>query len=170
MIKKIVSILLVLFAVSAFWYTYPKKINKTYEGIYFQFGSENSGFEEEITVEINGKYKKRIFGGDIFTGSLKIGETFIPYEKLIFGEIWGGAFMNRSTFSIDPENEISYGLFFANQDLSEISIAVHTWNQSSSSSWNGGDGFMISAPATNRQEALAITNRLFEGYPMDELE
>ncbi|MNG29314.1 hypothetical protein D3C84_1147240 [compost metagenome] len=34
----------------------------------------------------------------------------------------------------------------------------------SSKGWNGEDGFMISAPAKDREEALAVSNELMRKY------
>ena len=183
MLKKIVATLLIMIAVVAIWYTYPKKINKTFQGIYFQLGNENSSFEEKIIVEFNGKYKKRFFAGNTFTGTMKIGDITFPLEEgsfheefvLTFGQIWGGAIIEHVGFpGLGQHPSFTYGILHANNDLSEISIEVYNEgepipNGEPKTRWSGADGFMISAPAKNRQEAVAIANRLLEGYLIDEL-
>jgi hypothetical protein len=58
----------------------------------------------------------------------------------------------------------SYGQIFINEDFSQFTIRKYeieeTTAYSSRGSWNPEDGYMLSAPAQNREEALSISNEL----------
>ncbi|MDX5475669.1 MAG: hypothetical protein LPK00_09065 [Bacillaceae bacterium] len=65
-----------------------------------------------------------------------------------------------------PQNINSYSFLYINNDFSEISIIVNEMvgNRKNNASYRRGpeDGLLISGPATNRKEALRISNKLIE--------
>ena len=50
----------------------------------------------------------------------------------------------------------TYGEIFIGKKLEDLTICV----RDEQNDWNSKDGFMVSAPAKNREEALEISNRL----------
>ncbi len=160
------GITLLLVAVAG-WYSLPKKIEKVYDGVEFQLGSEK---EEKVTITLSGKLTKSLFGEKTFRGSLQINDEVIPsalaYEdtiEVIFGKIWVGGIIQYLEHTEDGLGRVfSYGIIYVNDDFSELTIAKNEQSGNGTSEWNGENGRMISAPASNRVEALAISNRLLK--------
>lgn len=174
----IITSVFVLAAIVFFtWYTYPKQINQTYEGILYQLGPENKDMEEQLTIEVNGEYRKGILRNDSFVGRIQVDGEMLPpdgaMETFLEIEFWErdplsrGGFIQYINMTDDGYSEIvTYGILFMSNDFSEITIAKHS-QEGSGSSWNGEDGLMISAPAKNREEALSIANRLIKDATFD---
>ncbi|ALC91638.1 hypothetical protein AM500_18985 [Bacillus sp. FJAT-18017] len=63
-----------------------------------------------------------------------------------------------------PGERNTYGILYINNDFSELTIIVHELVESgrdnASYKWDPEDGLLISGPATNRKEAINISNKL----------
>lgn len=159
--KKFIYILIglvVCFASFTFFYTYPKEINKSFNGILFQLGSENSDFEETVQIKVNGKIKQELFGNRYFIGTITINDQVLPPSdareqqvKFIIGD-YNGALIQY----IRKDSILAYGKIFIKNDFDALTIAIYE-----DDGWDSEDGKILSAPATNREEALKIANELF---------
>ncbi|RXJ04342.1 hypothetical protein DS745_02860 [Anaerobacillus alkaliphilus] len=175
MIRKFIVAIILLVVAAHVWYSLPKKIEKVYNGVEFQLGSDN---EEKVTIYLKGKLTKSLFGEKIFRGTLQINDEIIPsglaYEdtiEVVFGKVWVGGIIQYLEHTDDGLGQIySYGIIYVNEDFTELTIAKNEQSGNGNSEWNGENGRMISAPASNRVEALAISNRLLKDIFQIELE
>ncbi|SMF80716.1 hypothetical protein SAMN05661091_1874 [Paenibacillus uliginis N3/975] len=149
------------------WYMVPKSIHHTVEGVKYRLGIENKDFEESVTVNINGKMKRNFKGERIFTGTIHIEneEPPVPVNQRelvikFFGDNSPALIAYRG-YSDNSLYAYNYGTMYTNTDMSEFTIEVFEESGSGGRGWNGGDGLMISAPASDRTEALEISNRYF---------
>ena len=58
----------------------------------------------------------------------------------------------------------TYGVMYINNDMSELTVSILEPDPKDPTrkSWSGADGFMIAAPASSREEALALSNKLYD--------
>lgn len=142
-------------------------IHHTVEGVKYRLGIENKDFEESVTVNINGKMKWNFKGERIFTGKIEVeGEEIpIPEEqkklKMRFRKNADPDYILYVHVENGKVNHYIYGSMYTNADMSEFTIEVFEESDLGGRGWNGGDGLMISAPASDRAEALEISNRYF---------
>lgn len=166
-----ISLLLATMILAIIIYYYPKQQSLTFEGVMFQLGEDNSDHVKQVTININGKVQRNIVGIKTFKGFIDIeGETIpVPEQQreleLRLGK-YGEAIIVYTYIVNGVPNTYSYGGIFVNNNFSKIAI----WKNDSNGYWDGNNGFMISAPANNRTEALGIANELMEkylkGYPL----
>ncbi|MEQ6378755.1 hypothetical protein RZN25_18300 [Bacillaceae bacterium S4-13-56] len=60
-----------------------------------------------------------------------------------------------------PIEDKGYGYLYANRNLSEITIA-EARKDGNGRSWFSSNGWMITAPAENKESALEISNKLMK--------
>lgn len=156
--KKNISIIAVfIFIILVSVYTFPQKISHSLEGINFRLGEES--LREKIVIKIEGKLKRRPFTGKIFVGDLNIGDRSFHNIKLKFDE-------NNSEFLdyFDEKNQgyTSFGRIYINDDMSQVAVSILELdcNHVGGSEWNSDGGLMVSAPAANRVDAVAVANNV----------
>ncbi|WP_018759013.1 hypothetical protein [Paenibacillus terrigena] len=163
-----IGILLVAIIAGAFIYTYPHHLTFTMQGIMYQLGEENKDYVKPVAVSVNGKMKKSILGVRTFTGVIDIeGEDIpVPSEnrklELRFSENGEAQLLYRYIINGNIKH-FSYGIIFINDDSNKIAIMKYQATPNGRG-WNGGDGYMISTPAQNRDEALEISNELLDDF------
>ncbi|QHW33789.1 hypothetical protein GZH47_25315 [Paenibacillus rhizovicinus] len=163
------TIVVVILGVFAIWYTTPKHYSRTINGVYYQLGTE--GVIENIQVHIDGKLKKHLNGKRTFRGVVDFEGSKVPRipkdrEKLQL--IYNGH--NFTTiFSgfrvIDDKGRIAsdmltYGLAYVDDKFSEFTINV----MGDDNQWNPTNGYRITAPAKNRQEAMKMSQELIDTF------
>lgn len=125
----------------------PKNIEYKYDGIKYQAGNLQSS--EPIRIEINGKYVKKVFSAYVdFEGTIKVGE-----------EVFNGP-IRFNKYKMGPLGEGYYGMIFIKGIFEKLTIEIHEPDANGVYSWSGMDGWLISAPCTNRAEAVAVSNEL----------
>ncbi|MFF2094027.1 hypothetical protein [Paenibacillus sp. NPDC058174] len=135
------------------------------EGLKYQLGQAHVQVSESALIKIEGKVKKSITGQKTFIGTIEIAGDDNPvpekYRKLeikLQSDDSGIIIYNYNDNGIPVM--YSYGTLYTNSDFSEVTIAIFDRKeQSSSGIWTAEDGLMFSAPASSREEALAISNR-----------
>ncbi|MWC29979.1 hypothetical protein [Paenibacillus sp. MMS18-CY102] len=159
-------------------YTFPRSIDVTLHGVKYQLGTDGAkAGTESATVVIHGVSRMSIWGDRTFKGRVTVvGEnipvpedqreleirfmrdgygpmTYVYWERVnghTVGKIYG------------------YHTIFANKDFSEVTLLVLSpvklANGEEGKSWNGDNGFMITAPTSNREDAVALSNKLMHGY------
>jgi hypothetical protein len=138
-----------------FWIAYnePSYIELKYNGIKYQAGNMQSA--EPINIEIKGKYVKQLFIKDVeFYGTIKVGEKAYTYNPIAF---------NRDKMgSLEP-----LGMIFITDKFEKLTIELPEPNQHGGRTWSWQNGWLISAPCTDRKGAVEISNlleeRLFKG-------
>jgi len=150
----------------AFWYFTPKQINKTMHGFSYQLGNEESG--ENIDIKINGELRKTFTGKKIFKGIIDIegiDYPITPQEREVeLNFVENQAFMVYKYIDNDYEAEMFHlGAIHINNTFSQLTIR----KRDKDGSWNGNKGLMITAPATDRKQALKISNELLDDYRLE---
>ncbi|MCY6957747.1 hypothetical protein [Clostridium brassicae] len=156
----------------------PRTYNKTFQGIKYRLGKTNNQFVEKVTISINGKLSENLIFGKKFVGKIKVNDLEFPKQnerkeiELKFDEFnrssIGYYFINKSqTFS-----NVLYGTIYINDDFNQLTINIMEPEDlyASSKQWTGVNGLMISAPASNRKEALKISNTLMKYILSENLE
>lgn len=164
----IVSVILLVLTV---WNSIPKHYNETLNGVYYQLGNED--VSENIKVHMDGKLSPRFFGNKKFKGTVKFEGERVPSPPKDRSELefyywsesgWG---VINSYFRMDEDGVANadiyqYGYLYINDDFTQFTIKVDT--EESEESWSIHNGFMITAPASNRDEALEISTKLIKDY------
>lgn len=168
-VKVVLVILIFVLAFSATWYLTPKHYNKTLDGVYYQLGKE--GVIENIKVNLNGKLRYHINGTKSFRGVIHItGENVpqIPKDRSELELLYsGGNFASIVSFyRINKDGTIGggiyhYGAVYINDDFTEFTIAL---TNDMNKQWKPTDGFMITAPAKDRKEAIHISQQLMKKF------
>ncbi|WP_169091773.1 hypothetical protein [Paenibacillus sp. PL91] len=179
MIGLLVIVLCAIFIV--YKKTFPRSIDVTLTGVKYQLGAagERTG-TEPATVIIKGKLYTKLNGKRTFKGEVNIVGEQIPVpldqrklEIPFSNEGWGA--MSYPYFIYGERGAVvrteihQSHLIFANRDFTQVSflIADHVQGQKGENSqtiWNTENGYMLSVPATTREEALAISNKLMRDY------
>jgi hypothetical protein len=166
--------LFIILSAAALWYSYPKQIHKTFDGVLYQIGTENNNVER-VTIKVDGQLKKSPFGAKSFRGKIKINKEILPtaesdqeYIEINFGFAGEGGVIQNWEYNKNPLTSIglySYGLLYIDDKFNELTIAKYdNPREQNGVMWNGDDGYVISAPASTRSEALEITNRLMDRF------
>jgi hypothetical protein len=144
---------------------FTKKINIAYDGI--EWGLGDPEYSEKVTVTMKGKYYRYLFRTNYYEGTLKIkgaGSDFyiyndevrfefkdsdcrvhnsLPYgeydEKLVHELLWNGSF-DTLVFKV-------YEIMGASNEIT---------------SWDSNTGYIITAPAKDRESAIKATNKVLK--------
>ncbi|AZN38320.1 hypothetical protein [Paenibacillus albus] len=167
---KMLFILVLLLAASAIWYFTPKHYNKTLDGVYYQLGQE--GIIGDVKVHLSGKLRNHINGHKSFRGTIDITGAKVPQipkgrddlQLLYSGENFASVV---SFYSVSGKNGTIvpniyfYGAAYINDDFTRFTIAL---SNDENKHWTQSDGFMITAPAKDREEATRISQELMSKF------
>lgn len=157
--RVIIYSFMILFIAFIVFYCYPRKIYRECSGIIYRLGDSN--YSESVNINIDGYYSEGLFSGDTFEGTVAIGDQKLTNINMKFDK-----FKRGHLFCYDENGGeyISYGDLFTNNKMKDFTIIVveEDGKNKGSGSWTGKDGLMISAPASNRGEALEISKDLMK--------
>ncbi|MCB2291058.1 hypothetical protein LGK97_15080 [Clostridium sp. CS001] len=143
-----ISITAICMIAIGIYYTFPKIINVTLNGVSYKINNKQQ--QEQVTIKINGSYGKRILKKDLFVGSITIGNLRCDGVEISVGDNSSFlTYINKNTES----GKIYYGEMFTDNKLTKLTISVF-----------GEDGTMISAPAKDRVDAVKISNELMKNF------
>ncbi|MCC5910934.1 MAG: hypothetical protein JJT76_10915 [Clostridiaceae bacterium] len=129
-----------------------QQISYDYQGIRYQAGSHE--IVEPANVKVNGRYVTTLFGKPKkFNGTIVIDNHTFDYSThpLKF---------NKSNFAFLYLNR-HYGNLYISNNFQSLTVQVYEKNQQGGS-WSSNGGWLISAPANNRKEAVKVSNKLFQ--------
>jgi len=138
----------------------PKKYDNTFECVKYRLGQSDNEYEENISVRFVGTYISNIFGHS-FNGNMYINdELFGNMNKdvednsniTISFNKYNRALLYKCSDNCDLE---IYGAIYINNNFNEFVLCIDENNN-----WSSNAGLVIAGNATNRQEALDISNRL----------
>jgi|GEM_PF-560747 len=173
--KKIISIVLsiwvLMIVISVVLLFLPRTIHLDDVGVKYRLGEDNRGSEQTVHIKMDGKRYLTTSGDYIFRGTIDIeGESFpIPEDQksleIRFHKGYGSmAYIN---FGNGKTGIFLYGTLFVDRAFSKLTIAIseeHSSGEQNSKRWSSEDGLMLSMPATNRSEAIQLSNELMETY------
>lgn len=146
-------------------YRIPREFFREFDGIYYKLG--DSSVSKEVTVGFYGYFTNGLWQEDKFEGTIKIGDKLMPRVKLSLSK---GKSDIIYYYDEETGDYKAYGTIYTDNLEERLTICVLTENENGSGSWNGSDGYMISAPAADREEALKLSNRLMSGILLKPLE
>lgn len=152
------SIIIVL--VAYIFYSLPKSYTREVTGVYFKIRDTKGKETKSVSIKFYGYYKKRLFRGDKFKGTMYIDDKRIDgveldFKNHKFASIFG------STKDSEYTGELEFiGRIYTNGDLKKFTINIHKKTEGGYS-WSSKDGYIISGPCNTREEALEIYNELF---------
>lgn len=180
-IRWIVSAGLIVIIIGVAWVMYVKPtldigVDMELTGVKYQLGSE--GTTEPAIVVIQGKLHTSFKGERVFKGVVQVVGEQIPVpqdqrkvEIRFSNDGWGliayPYFIFDERGATKDSNIYQSHSIFANKDFSQVTLLLKTPDQQSDSEggnpqsvWNSENGLMLSAPASTREEALALSNKL----------
>lgn len=165
--KKILLLVGIIIIVSVFYIYYPRTINLDAQGLKYRLGAGSIGNEQLINLHINGKMYKSITGNKTFKGIIEFEDDGFPVPKehrqleINFQRTNVGIIKYHYNQDDKPVT-FMFGSIYISKDFSKVTIAVLD-HEEDSVSWTGEDGIMITSPASNRSEAIDISNELMKG-------
>ena len=186
----LIGIIVIIITICVAWMvyiTFPRSVNVTLTGLKYQLGAEGKNAStEQATVVIQGKLYTNLKSERIFKGEVNILGEQIPVpadqrnlEIHFADEGWG--VMAYPYFHYDQRGAtVGSGTYtshmlFANKDFSHVTLLLNISDNKNLAQkpedgveqtviWNSSNGYMISAPASTREEALALSNKLMYKY------
>jgi membrane protein YdbS with pleckstrin-like domain len=161
--KKVVASILLASIVMLVVVTYtilliPREFNRSYEGVKFRLGDETEEILEKVRIEFKGTICRNFTLEETFKGSIRINDFAIPSEKNFQGfvtiDLSHGDWLRESISYLGSR---IYGNLYMSRDHNQLSIIIMEDN-----GWNSEDGLMITAPASNRKEALYVSNNVMK--------
>jgi hypothetical protein len=163
---------LLLFAAAAvglvYWF-YPQTVDFEARGMKFRLGAEAAVEERPLKVSIQGKIYRNFKGERTFKGTVELEGEDIPVPedqraveiKRYFS--WNAYALTYPYFENGMPRIHSQGTLFVNDDFSKIAIALFE-HEGDEGHWGADDGLVIAAPASNRAEAVALSNEVMREF------
>lgn len=169
--RKVVLIWIVVavVVVGLIYYFLPRQIQMEAPGIKYRLGVENQGTVKPVYVHIKGALYRGWLGNRTFRGTLGIEGEELPVSEVnreLEIQLDKNNFGWLHYYNVQDEflGLYLYGTVTFAKDYSKVTFNIHEKDSDYSSQWNGEDGLMLSAPASNREEALQISNELMGRY------
>ena len=164
----IIGISLVTFIVISI---YPKTIDLHAQGLKYRLGAEHIGDEKSVAIDMNGTVYTSLTGNKRFVGTISIEGEEIPVPEnqrqleIRLGKDLSGI-MLYPYMEDEKIHHFLYATIFVNRSLREATFTVIDYldlvEGNQGGNWSGDDGLMISVPASDRAEALRISNNLMK--------
>lgn len=168
-INSVVIIVLVI-VMAALIIPWPRDFNVVFYGIKYQLGPDNQNYSELVSISFNGTYSESYFGliDDRFKGYIAIDGVDIKEDEefnLSFGEEKTTTISHTYYVKDDIVRRVSpsYGKLYIDEEFEALTIELYI-EEPENKGFNSYNGFMISAPATNRAEALILSKELVPYY------
>ncbi|SDK11051.1 hypothetical protein [Natronincola ferrireducens] len=130
------------------------KVEIVNDGIMYQAG--NNQISIPVGIEIQGKYFTT-FGGKPkrFEGQIIVDDDVFPYT-IHFHSNMGVLLTTYGS---------TYGDLHVSDEFDSFTITISKLREDArSKGWSSSDGWIISAPAVNRKEAVTLSNKLLSKY------
>ena len=151
---------------------YPKTIHVQAQGMKYRLGAEHIGDEKSVEIDMDGTLYTSLTGSKRFVGTITIECEEIPVpenqrqlEINLSKDLSG--IMHYPYMEDGVINPFFYATIFVNRSFSVATFTVYDWDLEEGNqegSWSGDNGLMISVPASDRSEAMSISNQLMKTY------
>lgn len=150
-----IALLLVIGAV----YFYPKKYNKTYNGIMYRIGDNTHN--EKIQIVFDGEYYNRFFKKGVFRGNIIVGDKKLSNVELRFYAPYKAMLTYYNESHLGGEY-VDFGIVITDNLKKHFCIGIYESNEKDTSGkgWSSDNGLIISAPARDISEADGIAKEL----------
>lgn len=159
----ILALMLVVAGLSVFLpiYIWPKEVDVEFDGIMF---NEETTYSETVHIEISGHINKRLIGGTLFLGKIKLEGSNISEEyqkqtiqiKLNLSHIGILKYLDESTGS---RRLVEKGFVAMPIDVNMIAISLAEGETVDDHEIPGS--LIIAGPAASRSEAVSLANEIF---------
>jgi hypothetical protein len=140
-------------------YFYPQKYYKTYSGVAYRLG--DNAYAEKVQIIFDGSYYKCFFKKGVYKGDISVGE-----KKLSNAEIkYYAPYKAMLTYYDDKIGEyIDYGIIITDNIKKHFCIGVYEPESKKKGSkiWSSKNGLVISAPATDINDADELSSELIK--------
>ncbi|ANS75878.1 hypothetical protein AWM70_15840 [Paenibacillus yonginensis] len=169
LIKIGVSVVLALMLAAFVWYTWPKQIHTTLDGIKYRLGEGHEVYVQPVQIRIEGEIQRRLTKPPLFTGKIDTGEGngANPFQQddpdlKVRLSRSDADWLQSIRLDQGQIKRRAIGSLYSTPDMDQLTIALMHDNQGRETGWSSSDGFMISAPAQSREEALKISRELMK--------
>ncbi|UPK42738.1 hypothetical protein [Paenibacillus pabuli] len=173
--EKIISIVLAIWVlmivISVVLLFLPRTIHLDGVAVKYRLGEDNREPEQMVHINMDGKRYLTTSGDYIFRGTIDIEGEPLPVpedqKRLEIRFHKGHGLMEYIIYENGKTDIFVYGTLFVDRAFSKLTIAISEENsngEQNSRSWSSEDGLMLSMPATNRSEAIQLSNELMETY------
>lgn len=143
-------VMLVLICAAVMLLPLPRSISVTHEGMLWRCGDPE---EAQLTpVTVTGTYWDYLFREDKFQGSIRVEACPETHGNLSVTEMGGGQY--GIWYETEESRLNAFGTMFVRKDGSVMVIVDEDGH------WDASAGKMLTAPATTREEAVALANAL----------
>lgn len=160
-----ILIAVVGFGIYLVWYTLPKSIDREIAGVEYVLGKDGGQTVRPVPIAMRGTLKRSLFGRSQFKGVFDLQGESMPLPDgertlLMSADRRNGSPMVYYYFDeYHVAHTYSHGIIFADPNFRDFTIML-----THPDGWSAVNGKMISAPATNREEALRISNELMREH------
>lgn len=144
---------------------WPKEIKAEYEAAMFRAG--DSDYTETVNVLVEGHMNNRLFGGKKFLGKILIDEMPIKddFKEQTIQIKFNGKGLGMVVYRDDGNGAGDYTLIpeaYITMTSKGDEIAISFFEDGDTNTHMFDGSLMIAGPATNRQQAITVSNKLFE--------
>lgn len=160
----LLALMIVVAGLSVFLpiYIWPKEVDMEFDGV--MFNGEVS-YSETVHIEITGHINRRLFGGTLFLGKIKLDGSGISDEfqkqtvqiKYNLSDIGVLKYLDESTGKM---RLVEKGFAAMPLDVSWLIISLNEGDNVDDHKIEGS--MIIAGPAVNRSEAVALANEIFD--------
>lgn len=159
-LKIIILIASILIIGSYIGYTFPRSLNKEFNGIQFRIGESDKEYLDIVKIKFDGAFSKNFIFGNTFNGNIYINDSQLGEYELKFDKFNRAILHSQQNKLLGDNLEptmliIDSGFNSLIICISELVLSSHS---SKSYGWSIYDGLVIAAPAENRDEAANITS------------
>jgi hypothetical protein len=151
-------------AFPAYWF-WPREVDFEAQGMKYRLGSPGAPEERPLKVSIRGKLYRNLKGDLTFKGTVGLEGEDIPVpedQRTVKITKYKGLHSYWLVYSYIEDAKpyiFSMGQLFTDDDFGRIAIQLYE-HEEGGGHWDAESGLMIAAPASNREEAVALSNEL----------
>lgn len=147
------------------WPYLPREVDVRLEGVKYRLGPDHASVAESAIIYIKGSTRQTLQGHRQFQGTVELkGESFpVPKEQMknrTFIAHKGESFLLAYQWYEDGFKNFTLGELYTDDDFRHITMTLLEQGEDGQPAWSSGDGWMISAPAKDRTEAIQLANKL----------
>lgn len=163
------SLVLMTMIVLSLLYWLPRDVEVSVDGVYYQLGEANQETVDSKPIEVKGKLYRDWLGARTFVGRISVDQTQVPIPEsqrdleIKFSNLGMGIIVDQEVYNGGSKLH-TYGTLFINDDFSEMAILIKDEDEATEGTWNSNNGYMLSAPASTREEALNVANTLMKDF------
>lgn len=138
----------------------PRALDRTMPAVRWRPDTDDY---EQITIEIRGTYLDFLFRADVFDGEIIVEGVPQSQKPSRLSPVQIGGDHRPLYWEDDQAMLRAWGFIISLPAMNRFMIGLYDEN----GSWDGATGVNITAPATTREEAVAVTNEVCAAYGGD---